>query len=257
MLLAHVTGVARSWLMAHGEAGLSAGQRLALTSLLQRLEAGEPLPYVLGHWEFFGLDFEVTPDVLIPRPETELLVELALGWLKADPGRISQKWSVLDIGTGSGCIAVSLAANLPGLCLLAADISLPALRVAGRNTRKNAVADRVGLIQCDLFPPSAIPIHLVCANLPYVPTSLLETLPVSRWEPRLALDGGPDGLGPFRRLFEQEARHLAPNACMLLEIEATMGERVAALAQQTLPPGEVRLRQDLAGRDRLVEVNLF
>ena len=124
--------------------------RLAVSSsLLKRLEGGEPLPYVVGHHEFFGLDFDLTPDVLIPRPETELLVQKALDWMDRAPDRRT----AADVGTGSGCIAISIATRFPDAQLLATDISLAALNVARSNARKFGVADRIHLVECDILPP--------------------------------------------------------------------------------------------------------
>ena len=114
-----------------------------------RLESGEPLPYVLGQWEFFGLEFEVTPDVLIPRPETELLVERAIAWLQAHPDRRH----AADVGTGSGCIGIALAANIPDLQVMGSDISPEAVEMARRNAVKNGVEPRMEFLCCDLFPP--------------------------------------------------------------------------------------------------------
>src|SRR5512143_2162838 len=132
VLLAYVLDKPRTWVLAHPDSAPEPEAALKLEPMLRRLEQGEPLPYVLGHQEFFGLDFELTPDVLIPRPETELLVEKALAWLEAAP----ERRTVADVGTGSGCIAVSLATRLPDLHVLATDISMAALRVARRNAQK-------------------------------------------------------------------------------------------------------------------------
>jgi release factor glutamine methyltransferase len=162
VLLAHVVGRPRSWVMAHPEAALSPEQQADLEELASRLETGAPLPYVLGHWEFFGLDFLVTPAVLIPRPETELLVDQAIKWLQLHPVRRR----VAEVGTGSGCIAISLARNLPGLRLLASDLSWPALQVARTNARRHHVAGQVDFILCDLLPGASASCDLICANLP-------------------------------------------------------------------------------------------
>jgi release factor glutamine methyltransferase len=264
ILLAHVLGASRAWVLAHPEASLSAPQEQALHAAGERLEAGEPLPYVLGHWEFYGLDFIVSPDVLIPRPETELLVERALEWLRLHPGRRA----AVDIGTGSGCIAVALAVNIPDLHVLATDISLPALEIAKTNAEKHAVADRIRFIQADLsdLPGREVPgegsithhasritqFDLILANLPYIPTSRLESLAVARREPKLALDGGPDGLDLIRRLMPAAMQWLAPGGCCLMEIDASQGETALDLAQSAFPQADVAVIPDLAGLDRLL-----
>jgi release factor glutamine methyltransferase len=256
VLLASILGKPRTWIMAHPELMLTSAQQKYLSESIQRLEKGEPFPYVLGHWEFFGLDFEVSRDVLIPRPETELLVEKAIAWLQKFPSRRS----VADIGTGSGAIAVSIAFHVPDARILATDISSKALDVAKRNADKMKVNQRIQCAQCDLlphpYPPSLEPFDLICANLPYIPTETLYTLPVYGREPTLALDGGTDGLDLIRRLLSIAPEWLAPNALMLLEIEATRGETAFNLAQGLFPNATVKLHQDLTGNDRLLEIQL-
>ena len=250
VLLAHVTGKSRTWILAHPEARLTLSQEQAVQTALDRLRAGEPLPYVLGHWEFYGLDFLVTPQTLIPRPETELLVEQALHWLDAHPDRRL----AADVGTGSGCIAVSLAVNLPGLRILASDASLPALQIARQNARLHAVLERISCVQADLIPSIQGRFDLVCANLPYIPVDQLMKLPVSRCEPRHALDGGPDGLAAIRRLLLAAPQWLAQSGLLLIEIGASQGAAVRDLAQAAFAGAAVQVLVDLAGHDRLVRI---
>jgi release factor glutamine methyltransferase len=251
VLLARIMEKPRSWVLAHPEAPLTRTRANALEGMVRRLERGNPLPYVLGNWEFFGLEFEVTPDVLIPRPETELLVERAIAWLRANPSRRR----AVDVGTGSGCIAVSLAANLPDIRVMATDISPAALAVAGRNAEKNRVAGRVEYCCCDLFP-DRVGFDLILANLPYIPTETLKKLPICGREPALALDGGPDGLAVIRRLLEQVPDRLMPGGLLLMELEASQGPRVLSLAYDGFSEAEIHLHQDLAERDRLLEVQV-
>ena len=239
-------------MLAHPEAELSPEAEGRLQAALGRLESGESLPYVLGHWEFYGLDFSLSTDVLIPRPETELLVEQALNWLKAHP----QRRRAADIGSGSGCIAVTTAVHMPDLHMLATDISLAALKIARRNAVNHHVAERIDFLASDLLPAVAARFDLVCANLPYIPNEKLKSLKVYRSEPSLALAGGTDGLDLIRRLLFSVPSRLAPGGLLLLEIEASQGEAACRLAGQALPGAEVRLFQDLAGRDRLVQVEL-
>ncbi len=252
LLLAHILNRPRSWLAAHPETLLDPEPVAALKRLARRLQAGEPLPYLLGEWEFFGLPFYVTPDVLIPRPETELLVERAIFWLN----RKESAAEVLDIGTGSGCIAVALAVNVPQVRVTASDISSAALSIAHRNAERHRVADRVTFIQADLFPPSLSPrsCSLITANLPYIPTTTLRGLPIFGREPTLALDGGADGLALIRRLLEKAPSVLAPGGRILLEIEASQGEKAISLAKDVFEQADIRLHKDLAGLDRLVEI---
>jgi len=263
VLLAHIISQPRAWVMAHPELTLAADQQKQLNESVARLEKGEPLPYVIGNWEFFGLDFEVTPDVLIPRPETELLVERAIAWLRQNP----EKKHIADVGTGSGAIAISIAVNIPNANILATDISSQALQVAKRNAEKHGVSERIKFVECDLLPaespvsslqssivhrPSSI--DLLCANLPYIPTKTLSRLPIFGREPTVALDGGEDGLDLIRRLMNIAPEWLTPNGMILLEIEASQGPEALALARSAFDGASVRLHQDLAGRDRTIEI---
>jgi release factor glutamine methyltransferase len=256
VLLANMIGKPRTWVMAHPELILTPAQQARLTDSLARLEQGESFPYVLGHWEFFGLDLHITPDVLIPRPETELLVEKAIAWLQESPVRRT----VADVGTGSGAIAVSLAVHVPDVHILATDISLPALEIARNNAIKFEVQSRIDFVQCNLLP-AHIPslsterhFDLICANLPYIPTSTLRQLPIFGREPTLALDGGEDGLDPIRRLLDIGPEWLAPNGMMLLEVEAMRGIQALNLACDLFSEATIHLHQDLTGRDRLLEI---
>jgi release factor glutamine methyltransferase len=256
VLIAHVINKPRTWVMAHPELALTAEQQKDLDNSLTRLECGESFPYVLGHWEFFGLDFNVTSDVLIPRPETELLVEKAIAWLQESPVRRT----IADVGTGSGAIAVSIAVNVPGARVLATDLSHKALEVAQKNAIKLGVINRIDFLQCDLLPsliespPTERHFDLICANLPYIPTETLHKLPIFGREPTLALDGGTDGLDPIRRLLNIAPDWLAPNGMILLEIESTRGIQALNLACDMFSEASIHLHQDLAGQDRLLEI---
>jgi release factor glutamine methyltransferase len=258
VLLANILDKPRTWIEAHPEALLSRSQLATVKKAVSRLEAGEPLPYVLGHWEFFGLDLEITSDALIPRPETELLVERAIKWLQVTPARRT----VADVGTGSGCIAIAIAKNIYDAKILATDISRPALELAHRNAYKHNVAKRINFVQCDLLLPhpdllpTDLHFDLICANLPYIPTRTLQGLRVYGREPILALDGGVDGLDLVRRLLRIAPEWLAPNGMLLLEIEASQGMSALSLAYDAFDNVEIHLHQDLAGQDRLVEIRL-
>lgn len=261
MLLAHIWGRSRDWLLAHPEAILPGEEQGRLEALIELLKGGQPLPYVLGKWEFFGLEFSVTPQVLIPRPETELLVEEALNWLRAgsiapqEAGNPAHPWAA-EVGTGSGCIAIALAVNHPALRVIASDVAWPALCVARENIRKHDVGTQVQLVQADLLPPSDWRFDLVCANLPYIASAKLDSLDVARHEPRLALDGGADGLAAIGRLVERLPGHLRPGGLLLLEIEAHQGEEARKLCEAAFPQASILLKPDLAGHDRLVRVEI-
>jgi release factor glutamine methyltransferase len=250
VLLARLFHQGRAWLLAHPEVPLNSDQEAIIQAQLDRLLGGEPLPYVLGSWEFFGREFQLTPDALIPRPETELLVEQALDWLRAHPDRRF----ACDVGAGSGCIAISLAASIPDLQVLAVDISEEALQVARQNALLHDVAARIDFLRNDLLAGIDSRFDLICANLPYIPTSDLQQLAVFGREPSLALDGGPDGLALIRRLLVQAPERLLPGSLLLMEIEAGQGTAVASLAEQAFPTSPIRLLQDLSGRDRLLVV---
>src|SRR6266498_318436 len=256
VLLAHILNKPRTWVMAHPEIVLTTEQQNQLNKSLTLLESGEPFPYVLGHWEFFGLDFDITPDVLIPRPETELLVEKAIVWLQESPMRRK----VADIGTGSGAIAISIAVNVPDTQILATDISSKALDVAKQNAQKFDVQNRIEFVRCDLLPPKSALLSteqqfdLICANLPYIPTETLYSLPIYGREPTLALDGGADGLDSIRRFLKLIPEWLAPHSLILPETEARRGIQAQNLASDLFPQAEIRLHQDLTGHDRLLEI---
>jgi release factor glutamine methyltransferase len=257
LLLAHAMGRPRSWISAHLDAPLTPSQLDSANQAFAQLQAGTPLPYILGHWEFYGLDLDITPDVLIPRPETELMVEKAIRWLTRHP----EARSVADIGTGSGAIAVSIAKHIPDVHILATDISSKALDVAKTNAEKHGVQHRIEFLECDLLPNSEFKIqnskfNLICANLPYIPTATLQDLSIYGREPTLALDGGMDGLDLYRRLFQHAPQWLAPNGMMLLEIEATQGTKALNLAYDSFENVNLQLRQDFAGKDRLLVVQI-
>jgi release factor glutamine methyltransferase len=255
VLLADVLDKSRAWILAHPEATISNIQSASLNVILARMECGEPLPYVLGSWEFFGLQFEVTPDVLIPRPETELLVEEAIRWLKK-PGPADQGLKVIDVGTGSGCIAISLAVSVPGLSITAIDISPAALEVARRNAEKMGVSDCITFVESDLFSNPSIqgPFTLMVANPPYIPTEILHNLTVYNREPTHALDGGGDGLAVIRRILKESSDRLIPGGLLLMEIESSEGPAALSLASGFFPKARILLHKDLAGQDRLLEI---
>ena len=252
VLLAHSLGRDRTWIMAHPEARLTPGQLASLEQAAARLGRGEALPYVVGSWEFYGLEFALTPDVLIPRPETELLVDVARGWLNENPGRTS----VADVGTGSGAIGVALAHHVPDIRVLATDISIAALAIAKTNATRIGVVGQITFVHCDLFPSVTNGFDLICANLPYIPSERLKELAVAPREPALALDGGPDGLAVIRRLLEAAVGRLTAGGAILLEIERSQGQSAMAAARQAFPRAEVSVQSDLAGRDRLLEIQI-
>lgn len=252
LLLAHVLKKTPTWLLAHPEHALSEAQEAQLERMVARLERGEPLPYVLGEGEFYGLDFRLTPAVLIPRPETELLVEVALDWLRHHP---AQRWA-MDVGTGSGCVAIALAVHLPDLKLLASDISWDALSLARENAQRHGVSERILWLQGDLLSAVRGKFDLICANLPYIPSERLPDLEVARYEPHLALNGGESGLVLIRRLLEQSEALLASPGLLLLEVDSAHAHEAALLGQASFPKARLELQRDLAGKERLLGIAL-
>ena len=214
---------------------------------VQQRASGYPLPYLTGTVEFYGLRLLVTPEVLIPRPETETLVDLALARRPA---------SVVDVGTGSGCIAISLAVHLPQTAVHAIEISRAALGVAQRNVDRHGVADRVRLLVGDVLNPRPAPVDLIVSNPPYVPTGECAHLPTSirMHEPWLALDGGADGFDVVRQILSQAPAVLRPGGALLIEIGDRQGEAATRLARTFFPRAAIRVHPDLAGRDRVLEV---
>jgi release factor glutamine methyltransferase len=257
VLLGHVLNVDRAWLMAHPEATLTSEQAAHFERLVQAREARRPVAYLIGQREFYGLTFAVDERVLIPRPETELLVERAIELVRAWHDRHARWPHVVDIGTGSGAIVVSLAVALPALSdLNAVDISSEALVVAQANASRHGVADHIRFWRGDLLTPLDAPVDMVVANLPYIEADAIPMLaPEVQQEPQGALDGGPDGLDPFRRLFAQVPTCVTPGGVLLLEIGEGQAKALTVLAHR-LRPERVVVHPDLAGLDRILEIQL-
>jgi release factor glutamine methyltransferase len=252
VLVAHILERPRYWVLAHPEACLNELQANSLALAVKQLELGEPLPYVIGHWEFFGLDFHLTPDVLIPRPETELLVERGIDWLHLHP----LKRRAIDVGTGSGCIGIALALKISDLQVLLTDISPMALSISKINAEKFNLLGRLQFCHSDLLEGVAESFDLICANLPYIPTQVLHELPVFGREPHLALDGGNNGIEVISRFLNQASSHLSRGGLMLLEVEASQGSQIKNIAQALYPDSKVQILPDLSGRDRCLEIEL-
>ena len=250
-LLAAVLGVGRFGVYLDPTRELLADQVERYRRLLDRRAAGEPLQHLLGFEEFHGLRFAVTPDVLIPRPETEGLVEWAVEVLRERPAA-----RIADVGTGSGAIGCALAARLPGLEVLAIDCSTAALAVASQNVREHGLGARVRLMAGDLLEPlrpHGGVVDAVVANPPYLPSAVFPSLPpeVSLREPRLALDGGPDGMAVLRRLIAGAPLALPPGGWLLMEIgEDQAGPLASLMAAEGFV--EIRSRRDLNGIERYI-----
>ena len=251
VLVRHVLELDRAALHASPERPVSEAESRAIHRLIERRLTGEPTAYITGHREFYGLDFIVTPDVLIPRPETELLVDLALAGIKENGYK-----TAADIGTGSGNIAVCLAVSVPDLMVTPIDIRGNALIIAMQNAARHKVIDRMHFELGDLLEPLEEPVDVICANLPYVTTSELIVDGPLHFEPQDALDGGPDGLDVFRDFVPMVPYALKPGGSLYLEIGEGQGEAVKEMVNRDLPGAFVSVHRDLAGRDRVVMVRL-
>jgi release factor glutamine methyltransferase len=260
VLMMHVLGVNKAWLYAHPYRRLSEAEISQYEALVRRRICHEPIAYLVGRKAFYGLDLIVARGVLIPRPETELLVERVLDHLRylALQGRSAL---VADIGAGSGAIAVALAVHAADVQVFAVDISAEALAVADQNIRRHGVGHQVQLLAGNLTDPLPAAVDVIVANLPYVATPQLATLPptVRDYEPIAALDGGPDGLRVFRAFFNGLAAagvhsKLRPGGRIYLEIGADQGQAVKTLAGLALPGAEIAILPDYAGLDRMVVV---
>jgi len=246
LLLRHILAVGQVQLYLDFDCELNPEQEEDFRSLIGRRLSGEPTAYIIGHREFYGLDFYVEPSVLIPRPESELLVEHALQLTQTHT--VS---SIADIGTGCGAIAVSLALNLPQAKIYATDISASALKVALLNCQKNAVVNRICLLQGDLLEPLPEPVDLIIANLPYVRERELGS---AGFEPLLALNGGRDGLEKIFQLCRQVGDRLRPGGSLLLEIGQGQAKTVTAFLHRLSPSARIEVLPDLSDIDRVVSL---
>jgi release factor glutamine methyltransferase len=250
LILAHVLDRPHSYLIAHAEEMLPAAGETAFLALLERAERHEPIPYLIGEAPFYGLDFIVTPAVLIPRPETEMLIDYILR-RATDRGPLL----IVDVGTGSGCLAVTLAHHLPDADVVAIDVSAEALAIATQNGARHA-PERVRFLEGNLLDPVDGGIDIIVTNLPYIAddewTSVSDG--VKWYEPVGALRGGSDGLDHFRALIPAAAQKLKPGGSLLMEIGWRQGMAVRRLARKSFPRAEITILPDFAGHDRVVAV---
>lgn len=251
LLLRHALRIGRVQLYQEPERRLAPREAASFWRLVERRLGGEPTAYITGRREFYGLSFSVDSSVLIPRPESELLVDTALEIARRCP-----VMSVAEIGTGCGAIAIVLALGLPEVRIYATDISAPALRVARLNCQSHGVADRIRLLAGDMLDPLPGPVDLVVANLPYVPQWEVYRLGLVDFEPLLALDGGRDGLEKIGRLCSKIGDRLRPGGFLLLEIGQEQGGAVTALLRRLFPSARIEVFPDLAGIDRMVVLSL-
>jgi release factor glutamine methyltransferase len=251
LLLRHTLDTDRVGLYQDLDRELTYKEENTFRQLLRRRLRGEPVAYILGRREFYGLDFEVDRRVLIPRPETELLVDKALAF-----ARHRNITEIADIGTGSGAVAVALAVNLPGATVYATDVSAAALEVACRNAARHGAADRIRFLAGDLLAPLPDAVSLIVANLPYVTAVEVADGRLADFEPELALTGGTDGLDVIRRLLDELSDKLSSGGCLLLEVGWQQGRWVATLLRKISPGAEIEITPDLSGIDRVVGLTL-
>ena len=250
VLLCNSIDKPQSWLLAHPEEKLTSTQFSKFEKILSKLELGIPLPYVLGEWDFFGLTFHVNSSTLIPRPETEILVATALDWFNKNP----DKTNALEIGSGTGCIPISIAVNHPTVKFTSVDLSEDALLVAQRNLKRHNIDNQIVFLQSDLFENVDGKFDLICSNPPYIPTMTLHNLKVFKKEPTFALDGGNDGLDIIRKILSSSKVYLNPKGLIMIEIEAGQGKTVQNLANSNFPKAQINVKKDLAGHDRLLVI---
>jgi release factor glutamine methyltransferase len=257
LLLGYVLGMSKTQIYTEPERSLTSVETEHLRHLVRRRLDHEPAAYILGHCEFYGIDFYIDHHTFIPRPETELLVEKAVELAQ----RIShqgEQITIVDIGTGCGAIAVSLALALPQAKIYATDVSAAALQVAEINCRRHGVNSQVKLLQGNLLESLPQPVDMIVANLPYIKNCEFGDLSpeIRDYEPTMALAGGEDGLDRIKQMLEQMPGKLSYGACFLLEIGQGQGEMVTSLIKNYFPEGSIELIPDLGGIERVVKVVL-
>jgi release factor glutamine methyltransferase len=257
LLLAHVLAVPRIKLYTDYERALDSAQLSAYRDLLRRAAEDEPVAYLTGRAHFFNLEFAVTRDVLIPRPDTETLVENAIQLIRHQPGLENPR--ILDLCTGSGCVAAAIAHNIKEATVIATDISPAAVALARQNIEHLGLAARVMIEQGDLLAPlqklvDRNPFHVLLSNPPYIPTAQIPQLDrsVREYEPIPALDGGPDGLMIHRRILAESPPHLLPGAHIFLEIAFDQADLARQVISEHAEFGDARILKDQAGNFRVL-----
>ena len=255
LLLSHVLGLKRIELYTQFDKPVAKPQLDELHGLVKRAGEHEPVAYLIGKTEFYSLEVNITGDCMIPRPETELLVQRAIEFLRTRDGT----QFVCDLCTGSGCVAVAIAKNVPDAHVIATDISAAALDVAAQNVDRHALTERITLLQGDLFEPLVQPLDveqfdLIVCNPPYVSAAEYETLDtnVKDYEPKIALFAGEDGLDIYRRIIEKADQFLKPEAVLMLEIGYAQGSAVNELLEQAGAFVEITIEKDTHDNDRIV-----
>jgi len=260
ILLGHILKLSPAQLYTQPERTLSQEKIESLQQLIERRLCREPTAYIVKHKEFYGVDFYVDPRVLIPRPETELLVEKSFEFAKNRTNCLSslkKPFLIADVGTGCGAIAISLALNLPQIEVYATDISPSALEVARLNCEYHNVMEQITFIQGNLLEPVPEPVDLIVANLAYIKSSELADLSpeITNFEPIVAIDGGRNGLDLIQQLLEQAEEKIHSRGCLLLEIGQNQGKAMVSLINHCLPKARFELIPDLSGIKRVVKID--
>ena len=251
ILLRHVLKIDRATMFSNLENILDSKQENDIAELVQRRLANEPLSYITGTREFYSLDFQITSDVLIPRQETETLVDEVIKIAKENPLKI------VDVGTGSGAIAIALAVNLPLAKIIATDISVDALHVAESNIKMNDVFSRINLKQGNLLDVLDEKVDVIVSNPPYIPSDQIEHLqPEVKKEPHIALDGGSDGLEYIRKLIGNCSEKLNNNGHIFIEIDPSQSEEVLKIADTHFPDARTAIIKDLSQNNRVLSIHL-
>ena len=250
VLIRHVLGIDRATFFRDLEEPVTDSDRQKLDDLVVRRLRREPLNYITGFREFYGLSFEVSDSVLIPRQETELLVETVISLARSRP---KHEIKICDVGTGSGAIAISLAVNLPFAEITAIDISQSALDIANANRRTHGVYNRVALRRGNLLEPVDFKPEIIVSNPPYIPMGDLSLLqPEIQYEPRVALDGGTDGLELIRGLLSQSLDKVSSTGAILFEIDSSQENSARILAREYFPNSDISVLDDLSGSSRAI-----
>ena len=261
VILAFVLGKNREWLYANPEAQISPLKSRQFKQLILRRSKLEPVAYIIGKKEFYGLNFKVNKNVLIPRPETEILIETTLQEISKSYKLEPRTYFIADIGTGSGCISVTIAKKLSfasrrkQIKIFASDISQKALKIARLNAQKHQVAKKINFLKSDLFSnfPKNLKFNLILANLPYLsPHQITQDL---KKEPKLALAGGKNGLKIYQRFFKQIKTHLGKNAVILIEIDPNQTNQLKKIIKKTLANYKIEIIRDLSHIDRIIKIS--
>jgi release factor glutamine methyltransferase len=252
VILSRILNIPKHYYLSHPEYQLSNTKLEALNDGLEGLLKGIPLPYLTGEQEFFGIDFHVNQNVMIPRPETELLITTALKWLLKQKGNVH----AADIGTGTGCISIAISRNYPDIRFTSTDRSFDALKIARKNVSRYNLNEKIFLVQTDLLKGIGQQFDCIFANLPYIPSSRLHKLAVSRFEPELALDGGSDGFRIIEKLLKQSRNRIKENGFILLEIDDSHSQIAEKKSLKIFPSASIRIMEDLAGKPRLLTINV-